>query len=162
LVAELTAQKMKSHTVAESLTMPTCKIIVRTMIGKEAESEIDKVPVFDNTNSSRVDDMSQEVEDALSEILKNTNFALHVDQSTDIKNKAQMLAFVLFENERQITQIFCCCKELPETTKRQDIFNILSSYLQSCGLSWNQCAEICTDGAPSTTGSIKGSSKKKS
>jgi hypothetical protein len=30
---------------------------------------------------------------------------------------------------------FCCCKERPETTKGQDIFNILSSYLESCGLS---------------------------
>jgi hypothetical protein len=28
---------------------------------------------------------------------------------------------------------FCCCKELPETNKGQDIFNILSSYLESCG-----------------------------
>jgi hypothetical protein len=51
---------------------------------------------------------------------------------------------------------FCCCKELPETTKGQGIFNKLSSYLEYCGLSWNQCARICTDGAPSMTGSVKG------
>jgi hypothetical protein len=51
---------------------------------------------------------------------------------------------------------FCCCKELPETTKGQDIFNILSSYLESCGLSWSWCVGICTDGAPSMIGSIKG------
>jgi hypothetical protein len=36
---------MKSHTTAESLIMPACKITGRTMIGKEAEIEIDKVPV---------------------------------------------------------------------------------------------------------------------
>jgi hypothetical protein len=71
---------MKSHTTAESLIMPACKIIVRTMVGKEAESEIDKVPVSDNTVSRRVDDMSQEVEDVLFEILKSTNFALQVDE----------------------------------------------------------------------------------
>jgi hypothetical protein len=53
-------------------------------------------------------------------------------------------------------EIFCCCKELPEIIKGQDIFNILSSYLESCGLLWNQCAGICTDGAPSMIGSIKG------
>jgi hypothetical protein len=50
---------------------------------------------------------------------------------------------------------FCCCKELPETTKGEDIFNILS-YLESYGLSWSRCVGICTDGAPSMIGSIKG------
>jgi hypothetical protein len=53
-------------------------------------------------------------------------------------------------------KIFCCCKELPEATKGQDIFNILCPYLESCGLSWNQFAGICTDGVHSMIGSIKG------
>jgi hypothetical protein len=35
--------------------------------------------------------MSQDTEDVLSEILKNSNFVLQVDESTDITNKAQRL-----------------------------------------------------------------------
>jgi hypothetical protein len=58
LVAELTTQYMKSHTTAESLTMPACKIILTKMTGQEAEREIDKVSVFDNTVSRRVDDVT--------------------------------------------------------------------------------------------------------
>jgi hypothetical protein len=46
------------------------------MTGKEAESEIDKVPVSDNNISRRVDGKSHDVEDVLFETLKNTNFAL--------------------------------------------------------------------------------------
>jgi hypothetical protein len=76
LVAVLTAGKVKSHTTAESIIMRACKITARTVTGKEAESEIDKVPVSDHNISSRVDDMSHEVEDVLCEILKNTNIAL--------------------------------------------------------------------------------------
>jgi hypothetical protein len=83
-----------------------------------------------------MDDMSHYIKDVLSEILKNTNFALQVGESTDITIKAQLLAFVRFENKGEIMENFCCCKELPETTKGQDIFNILSSYLESSGLSW--------------------------
>lgn len=37
-----------------------------------------------------------------------------------------------------------------------DVFNILSSYLETRGLSWKDCVGICTDGAPSMVGSIKG------
>jgi hypothetical protein len=73
---------LKSRTIVESLIMPACKIIVRTMICKEAESEIVKVPVSDDTVSRSVVDMSHDVEHLLSEILKNINFAVQVDEST--------------------------------------------------------------------------------
>jgi hypothetical protein len=46
------------------------------MIGKGAEREIDKVPVSDNTVSRHVDDVSHDIEEVLSEILKNLHFAL--------------------------------------------------------------------------------------
>jgi hypothetical protein len=36
----------------------------------------------------RVDDMSHDIEDVLSDILKNTNFALQVDESTDTTRKS--------------------------------------------------------------------------
>jgi hypothetical protein len=66
-----------------------------------------------------------------------------------------MLAFVRFGNDGGIMEDFCCCcKELPETTKSQDIFNILSYHLEFCGPSRNQLVGICTDGAPSTVGPI--------
>ena len=107
-----------------------------------------------------MDDLSNNISGILSEILQNNNlqnnFALQVDETTDITGKAQLLAFVRFENEGEIIENFLCCKELPETTKGHDIFNILSSYLESYNLSWNQCVRICTDGAPSMIGSVQG------
>ncbi len=126
------------------------------MLGEEAESELSKVPVSDNTISRRVDDLSNNVSGILFEILQNNNFALQVDESTYITGKAQLLAFVWFENEGEIMENYFCCKEMPETTKAHDVFNILSSYLESCGLSLNRCIGICTDGAPSIIGSIQG------
>ncbi len=87
---------------------------------------------------------------------KSLRFALQVDETTDITGKAQLLAFVRFENEGEIMENYFCCKELPETTKGHDIFNILSTYLESCGLSWNRFVGICTDGAPSVVGSVQG------
>jgi hypothetical protein len=143
---------MKSNTIAESLIMPACKIIVRTKMGKEAESEIGKVRISDNTISRCVDDMSHN-EDVLSEIIKNTNFALQVNESTDMTNKAQLLVSYNLKTKVKSWKKFFCCKELPRTTKDHDIFNILS-YLESCGVMKPMC----------WNGSIKGfvqSSKKK-
>ena len=42
------------------------------------------------------------------------------------------------------------------TTKGEDIFLILNSYFEKWNLSWESCVGICTDGAPSMVGSIKG------
>ncbi len=154
-MAGLVARKMKSHTITESLIMPAFKIIVRTMLGEEAESELSKVPVSDNIISRRVNDLSNNVSGILSEILQNNNF-VQVGESTGITDKAQLLAFVRSENEGEIMENYFCCKELLEATKSHDVFNILSSYLESCGLSWNRYVGICTDGAPSMIGSVQG------
>ncbi len=91
LVTELVAKKMKSHTIAESLIMPACKIIVRTIVG-EAESELSKVPVSDNTIIRCVDDLPNNISCSLSEALQSNNFAPQVDETTDITGKAQLLA----------------------------------------------------------------------
>ncbi len=86
---------------------------MRTMLGEEAESELSKVPVFDNTISRRVDDVCNNISVILSELLQKNNFALQVDESTDITGKAQLLAFVRFENEGEMMENYFCCKELP-------------------------------------------------
>ena len=84
LVAELVAQKKKSHVIAESIIMPACKITVNTMLGKKALCEVEKVPLSDNTIGRRIHDMSEDIENNVFETLKNTNFCLQVDESTDI------------------------------------------------------------------------------
>ena len=156
LVAELVAKEMKAHTIAESLILPACQVIVRTMLGSEAEGVINKIPLSDNTISRRISDMSNDIEANVIDKLKCREFALQADESTDISGKAQLLAFIRFVDDGEIIEQFFCCKELPETTKGQDIFETLNSYLESWNLSWDTCVGVCTDGAPSMTGSLKG------
>ncbi|XP_013791438.1 zinc finger BED domain-containing protein 5-like [Limulus polyphemus] len=88
--------------------------------------------------------------------LQCSDFALQVDESTDITNKAQLIAFIRFINENQITNQFLFCKELSLTTKGEDVFNILNNYLDKWQLSWKSCVGICTDGAPTMIGCNKG------
>ena len=62
LVAELVAKQMKVHTIAESLILPACQAIVKTMYGAEAEKEINVIPLSDHTISRRITDMSDDIE----------------------------------------------------------------------------------------------------
>jgi len=157
LVAELVAKEMKPHTIAESLILPALQAVTRLMLGAEAEKEITKIPLSNSTISRRITVMSKDIEENVQEKLQNTSyFALQVDESTDISGKAQLLAFIRFVNDDDITENFFCCKELPETTKGQDVFNTMTAYLESLNLNWHLCVGICTDGAPPMTGCLKG------
>ena len=96
--------------------------------------------------------MSNDIEANVIDKLKCREFAFQADESTDISGKAQLLAFIRYIDDGEIIEQFFCCKELPETTKGQDIFETLNSYLESWNLSWDTCVGVCTDGAPSMTG----------
>ena len=83
-------------------------------------------------------------------------FTMQVDESTDISGKTQLIAFMRFVSDGKISDQFFCCKELKERTTGQDIFDTLNKYLEEKELTWKECVGLCTDGAPSMIGSIKG------
>ena len=156
-VAEMIAQQTRSHTLAESIILPACRKIVKRILGDKAEQEICKTPLSNNTIQRRIVDLSANIEEIVQTKLQSTvEFALQVDESTDISGKPQLLAFIRFVDGSQIINQFLCCKEMSLTTKGQDVFEILSAYFEKWNLSWNSCIGICTDGAPCMVGSIKG------
>ena len=61
--------------------------------------------------------MSYDIEANVTEKLKGCEFALQADESTDISGKAQLLTFIRFIYDGQITEPFFCCKELPKQQK---------------------------------------------
>lgn len=155
-VAEIIALKSKSHTLAESVILPACKKMVKSMLGENAEKELNKIPLSNDTIRRRILDLSENIEENVQKKLKNSNFALTVDESTDISNTSQLLAFVRFIDGDEIINQFLCCKGLSTTTRGQDIFDMITGYLKEMNLTWKSCVGICTDGAPCMTGCIKG------
>ena len=155
-VAEIIALKSKSHVLAESVILPACKRMVKIMLGDKAEQEISKIPLSNNTIQRRILDLSDNIVESVISKFQNSLFALQIDESTDISNHAQLIAFIRVIDEDAIINQFLCCKQLPTTTKCQDIFDEITICLEKYGLSWDLCVGICTDGAPSMVGSVKG------
>lgn len=104
-VAELIAKKMKPHTTGEEIIGPACNIIVETMLGKEAQEQISKVPLSNNTISRRISEMSTDInEEVVKQIKSKRKFALQVDESTDIAGKCQLLGFCKFIDKDIVEQ----------------------------------------------------------
>ncbi|XP_025417424.1 zinc finger BED domain-containing protein 5-like [Sipha flava] len=135
LVAEFVAKQMKPHTIAEKLILPACREIVKVIFGEEAEKEVLKIPISDNTISRRIEHMSEDIEEqVLQQSCDSPLFALQLDESTDISGQAQLLVFIRIVSDEDIVENFLCCKTLPETTKGEDIFEIVGNYLKFANL----------------------------
>ena len=69
------------------------------MLGDKAEQDISKIPFSNSTIQRRIINLSGNIEQSVMAELKNCQFALQIDESSDISNHAQLIAFVRFIDE---------------------------------------------------------------
>ncbi|KAL7385184.1 hypothetical protein ABVT39_017197 [Epinephelus coioides] len=146
MLVELIAKQKKPHIIAETLILPTCKKIAGVMLGPDAAHELSKVPSSDNTIKRRMDNMSEDIEQHLTEKLQASGrFSLQIDESTDISGAAQLLANVRYVDGDSIKETFFFCKEMESHTTGEEIFRVTNDYLKENNLTWNMCLSLCTD-----------------
>ena len=101
------------------------------MFGPEAEEKIRQISLSNDTIRTCICDISTDTQDTvISSVKQSKMLTIHVDESTDISGKAQLIAFFRFVSDGKISDQFFCCKELKERTTGQDIFDTLSKYLE--------------------------------
>jgi zinc finger BED domain-containing protein 5/7/8/9 len=101
-------------------------VVPEVMIGDKAKQIFDRVPLSKNTVHRRIIDMSNNVKQMLlSVIFQSRYYALQVDESTDIANFANLMAFVRYEKDQEIHDDFLFCQPLSRHTTGEDIFNVI-------------------------------------
>lgn len=110
--------KSNPHTIAESLILPACCEIANILFGENAKKKLLKIPLSNYTIQRRIINMALDVEGTLVKKLHHINFALHIDEFTDISGKAILLGCIRFVKENRIVKKFLCyqSKELSERT----------------------------------------------
>lgn len=98
-----------AHTNGETLDLPAAIGMVCIMIG-EKEAEISNIP--DNLNEQ------------LLENLKGKDFAIEVDEATDIHRDAQLIIYVSFVNVTILREEFIFCEPFLTNSKAEQIFKI--------------------------------------
>ena len=110
---------MKAHAFGESLILPACQKIVSTMLGNDAVMKISKITLPNDTINRRILETSSDIEkNVFGNKLQCSDFALQVDESTDIINNSQLTAFIRFINENQITNNFLFLQRIKSDYKR--------------------------------------------
>ena len=95
----------------------------------------------DNAISRRIDDMAHDSEEVLCGKLKYSSFSHQADESIDLTNKCNVVAFVRVVNDGEFKENFLCCKELLSEQRNRFIpyFILVSGNKRSLlvGLCWH-------------------------
>lgn len=122
LVSLRIAQTAKTHTIGESLILPAAKDIVSSILGPTAADKLNVISLSDDTVSRRINEMAAQVKQTLIENIKQSKyFAIQFDESTDVTNFAQLMAYIRFERESVIEEEFLFCEPLPHHTTADEI-----------------------------------------
>ena len=82
-------------------------------------------------------------------------YAIQVDESSDVDNKATMLVFVRYIFQEDVLEDMLCALLLPTNTTAAELFKSLNDYI-SGKLNWSFCVRICTDRVAAVTGRLSG------
>ncbi|UYV62972.1 hypothetical protein LAZ67_2002685 [Cordylochernes scorpioides] len=150
MIAQLIARKKKAHAEAEEIILPALKIVAGCMLTNDAMEKVTKIPLSSKTIARRIEDMSEDIELQIKQSFNysSTKWAIQLDETTDISNKAQLLAFLRFVDTGKIVNNYFFCKELKQRTTGADIFELVDENVMKYNLRWENCVSVCTDGAP--------------
>lgn len=121
-------------------------------------NEVKKIPHSCPTISRRVIEIGSDLEANLKRDLEQcVAFSIALDETTDIKDDAQLLFWVRYFIDDRIEEDILALVALREHTTAQDIFDAFETMaIDRFNLNLKKLASICTDGAPSMRGTRNG------
>ncbi|GBN83817.1 Zinc finger BED domain-containing protein 5 [Araneus ventricosus] len=156
LVSYRIAQAGEAHTVAENLIKPCVKDIIECMFDEKAAKVIDTIPLSNDTISRRIGYLAENVKSTLISRIKSTKFSLQMDESTDVAGLAILMVIVRYPYLDSFHEDLLICKPLPTITSGTEIFKLLDKFFAENSILWDNCVDVCTDGAKAMTGKMSG------
>lgn len=147
-----------TDTYSEKLILPSTVDIVSTVLDEKSADKIKCVPLSDTTVSRRISDIAENLEFQLVSRLQSAGeFAIQLDESTDISNCAVLLVYVRYVWKDDFLENLLCCLTLPTHTSGSEIYRVLNDcVVGKYKLNWANCKGITTDGAANMTGKNSG------
>ena len=91
--------------------------------GTEHKKKLEAAPLSNDTINSRITDISNNILEQVLEELQTSPFpfSIQLDESIDVSQCAQLLAYVRYMHIDAIKEEFLFCEPLSETTKAADM-----------------------------------------
>ncbi|GFX83511.1 zinc finger MYM-type protein 6 [Trichonephila clavipes] len=140
-VSYLIGKTMKPHTIGESLILSSATKMTSIMHGDKYGNELKTIPLSRDTVSRRISEMSRNIESEVIKRIQNSSvFALQLDETTDITKMSQLIIYVRFIFNEDVTETFLCCKSLGGKTTGEKTFEIINEYFEAKSLTPGETA----------------------
>ncbi len=112
-LAYLIAQTKKPHRIGETLIKPAAVAMCRVIHVEKIANELMTVPLSNDKVARCVHDIAKDIKSQLIDRINGKKYALQVDESTDVSNSAQLLAFIkyIFDGKLHEDMLFCSALE---------------------------------------------------
>jgi hypothetical protein len=100
--------------------------------------------------------MADNVEDTLCSVLKTTDFALQLDESTLPGNESLLLVYVRFIKDESLVQELLFSRLLHIQTKGESIYSVVEQFFREKEIPLRNILSCASDGAPSMVGRYNG------
>ena len=88
------------------------------------------MPLSASTVTRRIEEIAEDIEiELLERINTSPSYALQVDESKNINNKALLLVYVRYLNQEDVHKNFLCALALPTNTKGTELFKSADGYI---------------------------------
>lgn len=154
------AKHMKPFTDAD--IVKECMIEAASVLFDNKQDVVDTIkrtPLSTNTNTRNTEVLAEESYKSLKEDLLATQwFALALDESCDITDKAQLIVFVRFFNssKEKFVEELLTMLPIAGQTRGEDLYKCLMEYFEKTELNLKKMISLTTDGAPAMVGKNKG------
>jgi hypothetical protein len=100
--------------------------------------------------------MADDVEDTLCSVLRTTDFALQLDESTVPVNESLLLAYMRFIKDESLVQELLLARILDIHTKGESIYSVVEQFFREKEIPLRNILSCATDRAPSMVGRYSG------
>ena len=148
----------KPYNIAKELILPAATNLASTIIGEGAAENLKLIPLFHNIICRRTGDMAEDFYDQLIGQLKEREFGLQLDESTDSSRDAHLICYVRFVDfsKQNFVEELLFCKLIEHGCRESDLYNIIDNCISTNKLNWKNCISIGIDGAKAMSGSCCG------
>ena len=157
-MAYLIGKHGKPHTIRVTLVKPAALRMANIMPGTAAKDKLSLVPLSNDIVINQIDDISEDILHQVVADVKasHTKFSRQLDETTDVANLSQLIAFVRYVKGDKIKEEFLFCKHLTTTAKAIDVKKILDNFFTNNGLTWSLVSAVYTGGTPTMMGCNSG------